>query len=174
MRARRSQTSWRITRWSQKLDAHNWRRSADCRPMRPGGQVQYGNNRVQEIVSGTLGAFRGAAGVPGIVPASGHVEDPAHQTQRILETQRPHERVPGRCALATYAVAFFRMSRSMRVKYLVENGPLHCARVAGHLKEGPPADHYDQRTDDTEDRQTLSPHHQEPSRHRALRNGTWD
>ncbi len=53
MRARRNQTSWRITGWSQRLDAHNWRRSADRRPMRPGGQVQYGNNRVQEIVSGT-------------------------------------------------------------------------------------------------------------------------
>ena len=54
-----------------------------------------------------LGAFRGAAGAPGIIPASGHVEDPAQQTQRILETQRPHERVPGSCALAKYAVAFF-------------------------------------------------------------------
>lgn len=46
------------------------------------------------------------AGAPGIVPASGHVEDPAQQTQRILETQRPHKRVPGSCAFARYAVAF--------------------------------------------------------------------
>src|SRR5574339_1238151 len=60
------------------------------------------------------------------------------------------------------------------MKYLVENGPLHCVRVAGHLKEGPHADNHDQGVDDTEDRETLSPHRQEPSRHHALCNGPWD
>jgi hypothetical protein len=45
------------------------------------------------------------------------------------------------------------------VKYLVENGPLHCARVAGHLKEGAHADDHNQGTDNAENRQTLSPHH---------------
>ena len=37
------------------------------------------------------------------------------------------------------------------LKYLVEHGPLYCARVAGHLKEGPHVDDHKQRTDDTED-----------------------
>ena len=62
-----------------------------------------------------LGALRGAACSPGIVPTSGYLQHPTQHPQRILETQRPHERVPGSCAFATYAVAFFRMSRSMRV-----------------------------------------------------------
>ena len=49
------------------------------------------------------------------------------------------------------------------LKYLVEHGPLYCARVAGYLKEGPHADDHKQRTDDTEDREAPSPHGQEPS-----------
>lgn len=61
-----------------------------------------------------LGAGRGAAGAPGLVPASGHGKDPAQQTPRIRGPPRPPERVPGRCALAQYAVAFFTMSRSIR------------------------------------------------------------
>ena len=43
-----------------------------------------------------------------IIPTSGHLQHPAQQTQRIVGTQRPHERVPGSCTFATYAVAFLR------------------------------------------------------------------
>lgn len=60
------------------------------------------------------------------------------------------------------------------LKYLVENGPRHCARIAGHLKEGPHANDHNQGTDDVEDCEALSPHHREPSRHRALCHRTWD
>lgn len=35
-------------------DAHRWPRSDDRRSLRLTGQAKYGNNRVQEIVSGTL------------------------------------------------------------------------------------------------------------------------
>lgn len=61
-----------------------------------------------------LGACRGAAGAPGIVATSRHLQHSTQQTQRILGTQRAPERVPGRGAFATYAVALFRMSRSIR------------------------------------------------------------
>jgi hypothetical protein len=64
--------------------------------------------------------------------------------------------------------------RPRRVKYLVENRPLHCARVAGHLQEGPHADDHDQGTDHAEDRETLSSPRHEPSRHCALHHRTWD
>ena len=36
-----------------KYDAHSWSRSDDCRTLQLTGQAEYGNNRVQEIVSGT-------------------------------------------------------------------------------------------------------------------------
>ena len=52
-----------------------------------------------------LGACRRPTDTPGIVAASGHLQNPTQQSQRILETQRPYERVPGSCAFATYAVA---------------------------------------------------------------------
>ena len=35
-------------------DAHRWPRSDDRRPLRLTGQAKYGNNCVQEIVSGTI------------------------------------------------------------------------------------------------------------------------
>lgn len=35
-------------------DAHRWPRSDDRRPLRLTGQATYSNNRVQEIVSGTV------------------------------------------------------------------------------------------------------------------------
>jgi len=37
-----------------KNDAHRWPRSNDCRILRLTSQAKYGNNRVQEIVSGTV------------------------------------------------------------------------------------------------------------------------
>ena len=43
----------RLVKWPSKNDAHSWPRSDDRRTMRPTGRVEYGNNRVQEIVSGT-------------------------------------------------------------------------------------------------------------------------
>jgi hypothetical protein len=39
--------------WPSTHDAHGWPRSDDRRPLRLTGQAKYGNNRVQEIVSGT-------------------------------------------------------------------------------------------------------------------------
>lgn len=39
---------------AQKRDAHSWRRSDDRRSRQPGGWVECGTNRVQEIVSGTV------------------------------------------------------------------------------------------------------------------------
>ena len=42
-----------LVKWPSKNDAHRWRRSDDRRTMRPTGRGEYGNNRVQEIVSGT-------------------------------------------------------------------------------------------------------------------------
>jgi len=45
-----------IVACSPKNDAHRWPRSDDHRTMRPTGRVEYGNNCVQEIVSGTDGA----------------------------------------------------------------------------------------------------------------------
>jgi hypothetical protein len=45
---------WRLCeRGPSTHDAHPWPRSDDCRPLRLTGQAKYGNNRVQEIVSGT-------------------------------------------------------------------------------------------------------------------------
>ena len=41
-----------LVKWPSKNDAHRWRRSDDRRTMRPTGRGEYGNNRVQEIVSG--------------------------------------------------------------------------------------------------------------------------
>lgn len=38
------------------------------------------------------------------------------------------------------------------MKYLVENGSLHCARVEGHLKEGPHGDNQNQGTDHADHR----------------------
>ena len=61
-----------------------------------------------------LGAHRGAAGAPGVVPASGYVQGSTQDGERILKTQRRHQCVPGSCAFAKYAVAFFKMSRSIR------------------------------------------------------------
>jgi hypothetical protein len=83
---------------------------------------------------------------------------------RPMRTRQPGSSEQDRAALA-------HMSR--RVKYLVENGPLYCARVAGHLKEGPDADQHNQGIDDTEDRQPVPPHHQKSFRHRELRHRTW-
>jgi len=40
-----------------KNDAHRWPRSNDCRILRLTSQAKYGNNRVQEIVSGTMATF---------------------------------------------------------------------------------------------------------------------
>ena len=54
-------------------------------------------------------------GTPGIVPASGHRQHPTQSGQRIVGAQRHHHCVPGSCAFAKYAVAFFKMSRSIRV-----------------------------------------------------------
>ena len=45
-----------LVKWPSKNDAHRWRRSDDRRTMRPTGRGEYGNNRVQEIVSGTIPA----------------------------------------------------------------------------------------------------------------------
>ena len=53
MRAKRTQKIWGTTGWANRLDAHSWYRNDDGRLMRPGGGAEYGNNRVQEIVSGT-------------------------------------------------------------------------------------------------------------------------
>ena len=39
-------------------DAHCWLRNDDRQPIRSGGRIEYGNNRVQEIVSGTLQRYR--------------------------------------------------------------------------------------------------------------------
>ncbi len=39
--------------WPLKYDAHSWLRSDDRRTLRPTGRGESGNNRVQEIVSGT-------------------------------------------------------------------------------------------------------------------------
>ena len=39
--------------WPLKYDAHSWPRSDDRRTLRPTGRGESGNNRVQEIVSGT-------------------------------------------------------------------------------------------------------------------------
>lgn len=46
-----------LVKWPSKNDAHRWRRSDDRRTMRPTGRGEYGNNRVQEIVSGTPTPF---------------------------------------------------------------------------------------------------------------------
>ncbi len=43
----------RLVKWPSKHDAHSWLRSSDRPATRPTGRVQYGYNRVQEIVSGT-------------------------------------------------------------------------------------------------------------------------
>ena len=43
----------RLVKWPSTNDAHSWPRSDDRRTMRPTGRGEYGNNRVQEIVSGT-------------------------------------------------------------------------------------------------------------------------
>jgi hypothetical protein len=40
-------------KWPSTNDAHSWLRRDDRRTMRPTGRGEYGNNRVQEIVSGT-------------------------------------------------------------------------------------------------------------------------
>ena len=48
-----------LVKWPSKNDAHRWRRSDDRRTMRPTGRGEYGNNRVQEIVSGTGDKCRG-------------------------------------------------------------------------------------------------------------------
>ena len=42
-----------IVAGAPKDDAHRWLRNDDRRPRRPIGRVEYGYNRVQEIVSGT-------------------------------------------------------------------------------------------------------------------------
>jgi len=43
-----------LAKWPSKHDAHRWLRSRDRRILRLTSQAKYGNNRVQEIVSGTL------------------------------------------------------------------------------------------------------------------------
>lgn len=43
-----------LVKWPSKNDAHRWPRSDDRRPRRPTGRGEYGYNRAQEIVSGTL------------------------------------------------------------------------------------------------------------------------
>lgn len=43
----------RLVKWPSTNDAHSWLRRDDRRTMRPTGRGEYGNNRVQEIVSGT-------------------------------------------------------------------------------------------------------------------------
>ena len=43
-----------LVEWPSKSDAHSWLRNDDRRRRRPIGRLEYGNNRVQEIVSGTV------------------------------------------------------------------------------------------------------------------------
>ena len=49
-----AETRRRLVEWPLKYDAHTWPRSADRRTLRPTGRGEYGYNRVQEIVSGTI------------------------------------------------------------------------------------------------------------------------
>lgn len=49
-----AETRRRLVEWPLKYDAHTWPRSADRRTLRPTGRGEYGYNRVQEIVSGTV------------------------------------------------------------------------------------------------------------------------
>lgn len=42
-----------LVEWPSKHDAHSWRTSDDRRAKRPTGQVEYDDNGVQEIRSGT-------------------------------------------------------------------------------------------------------------------------
>jgi len=53
MRVRGTQAIGEITGWARTDRAQRWLRNDDRRTRRPPGRVQYGNNRVQEIVSGT-------------------------------------------------------------------------------------------------------------------------
>jgi len=61
-----------------------------------------------------LGARQGPADPPGMVATSGHLQDPTEQGHGILRAQRRHACVPGSCTFAAYAVACFKMSRSIR------------------------------------------------------------
>lgn len=47
-----------LVKWPSKNDAPRWPRREDRRIMRPTGRGEYGNSRVQEIVSGTPGPSR--------------------------------------------------------------------------------------------------------------------
>lgn len=53
-----AETRRRLVEWPLKYDAHTWPRSADRRTLRPTGRGEYGYNRVQEIVSGTIPRLR--------------------------------------------------------------------------------------------------------------------
>jgi hypothetical protein len=48
-----AETRRRLVEWPLKYDAHTWPRNDNRRTLRPTGRVEYGYNRVQEIVSGT-------------------------------------------------------------------------------------------------------------------------
>ena len=48
-----AETRRRLVAWPLKYDAHTWPRNDNRRTLRPTGRVEYGYNRVQEIVSGT-------------------------------------------------------------------------------------------------------------------------
>lgn len=43
-----------LVEWPLKYDAHSWPKSDDRRTLRPTGRGEYGYNRVQTIVSGTV------------------------------------------------------------------------------------------------------------------------
>jgi len=49
-----AKTRGRLVEWPLKYDGHSWPRSDDRRTLRPTGRGEYGYNRVQKIVSGTL------------------------------------------------------------------------------------------------------------------------
>src|SRR5512135_3656895 len=61
-----------------------------------------------------LGSTRWFSLQPSVETATRYVEEPAHDFNREMESPLLHERVPGSDSLAKYAVAFFKMSRSMR------------------------------------------------------------
>src|SRR5512139_952379 len=64
-----------------------------------------------------LGACRRPTGAPGLGAASGYLPYSTQQRQRILGTQRSHERVPGNCAFATYAVVGSTGARNAGIQY---------------------------------------------------------
>jgi hypothetical protein len=54
---------------------------------------------------------------PCVKPASVHPHDPAHRRQPIFATMIQDKRVPHPDALAKYAAAFYRMSRSSSTRF---------------------------------------------------------